>query len=146
MEEQTNMYPNEPVNSPSLKAFSILGIIANSLWILMLLIVIAAGGDFLSKYGGIPSNIMSVMMVIIVIGLILLGLKLWGIIKMMNRKKGGFILYLIPNLIISTIMLLGYVQDFKAVFSTTPTMVVFFTWIGSIVFIFLFSSEMKKIK
>jgi hypothetical protein len=69
---------------------------------------------------------------------ILFGLSLWGAILMFSLRKGGFVLYVIPNglkLVLMIIYLLG----------AFSTWVLVFTLVGA-AFIVLYSTQVRKMK
>lgn len=140
--EQNNL-PNQNNSGSSLPILSILVIAANALWMLLFLFLAIAGGDLMRNY--VPSGLAGIFVAIMLIAIILLGLKLWGGIKMYNKKKGGYILYLIPNILISLLFLISYISAPAAIFVNISSIIVFITWIGSIVFMFLLGKEMKKL-
>lgn len=141
--EQNNLQ-NQPSQGSSLPVISILVIAANSLWALLFLFFAVAGGDMLRNY--LPSGLAGIFVAIMLIAIILLAMKIWGGIKMYGKKKGGYVLYLIPNILISLIFLIGYVSAPAAIFASIISIIVFITWLGSISFIFILGKEMKKIK
>ena len=140
--EQNNLQ-NQTSKGGSLPILSILVIAANSLWALLFLFLAVAGGDMMRNY--LPSGFAGIFIAIMLIAIILLAMKIFGGIKMYNKKKGGYILYLIPNIIISLLFLISYVSAPAAIFVNVANIIVFLTWIGSIAFMFLLGKEMKKL-
>lgn len=143
--EQPNMNMGAPQKSSNLKTLTIVGIIANILWLLIMLISLSLGPDGLADASGLPQKIANIVLVIVGIGIVLLALKLWGLIKMNKMQKGGYVLYLIPNILISFVLLLGYIQTPGAIGANGASMIVFASWIGSIIFMVMLGKEMQKL-
>lgn len=143
--EQPNMNMEAPQKSSALKALTIVGIIANILWLLIMLISLSLGPDGFADASGLPQKLANIVIVIVGVGIILLVLKLWGLIKMNKMKKGGYVLYLIPNILISFVLLLGYISQPNAIFLTPINTMIFLTWVGSIIFMVRLGAEMKKL-
>lgn len=78
------------------------------------------------------------LIVFFFIMLVIWGLSLWGAIMMFNRRKGGFILYLIPNgllLIMQSILTISAFNVFFLLFVLI-----------SILFIILYATQVKFMK
>jgi hypothetical protein len=107
---------------------SLVGIFASS-WIL----------DMLTPFvPGLASYSSSFLIVFFFILVVIWGLSLWGAIVMFNRRKGGFVLYLIPNGLLLILQIILTISAFNVFF-------LLFVLI-SILFIVLYATQVKFLK
>jgi hypothetical protein len=96
------------------KTLSILSIVGNSLWLLMFLIgtlwLLSLANSFGGTFGGMMGDFMG-MFVAIILGISVLHvLGLIAAVKMMNGKKGAFIMYAIVTGLWCLLLLMSLVQ------------------------------------
>ena len=78
------------------------------------------------------------LIIFFLISVIIWGLSLWGSILMFNRRKGGFVLYIIPNgllLIVQLVLMISYFNPLSLVFT-----------LMSILFIILYATQVKYMR
>lgn len=144
MEEQNTTIPvtQETKRPGLLTAACILTMIWSGLWTLFSLIgVFASGwiGGLVEGYVPGMGNLGgAVILIACIISLILWGLSLWGAIKMIGLKKGGFIMYIIPNGLMLLFQLIGLFTSF--------TFGSFFYFLVSIGFIIIYAMNLKNMK
>ncbi len=107
---------------------SLVGIFASG-WILDMLAPIIPG---MVNYSS------AFLIVFFFILVVIWGLSLWGAILMFNRRKGGFVLYLIPN---------GLLLVLQAILTISAFNVFFLLFVLiSILFIILYATQVKFMK
>ena len=145
MEEQnTATIPEvQEVKRPALLTVAcILTMIWSGLMALLFLVGIFASGwiagmldSYMSGLGALGG---AAFIIIFIIGFALWGLSLWGAIKMMGLKKGGFIMYVIPNGLMLLFQLIGIFSAFS--FGS------FLYLLVSIAFIVIYAMHLKIMK
>jgi tryptophan-rich sensory protein len=144
MEEQNATIPEvQEVKRPALLTVAcILTMIWSGLWALLSLIGIFASGwlagmleSYMSGLGALGG---AAFLIVFIVLFVLFGLSLWGAIKMMGLKKGGFILYVIPNGLMLLFQIIGIFSAFS--FGS------FIYLLVSIGFIVIYALNLKNMK
>jgi tryptophan-rich sensory protein len=144
MEEQNATIPEiQEAKRPALLTVAcILTIIWSGLWALLSLIGIFASGwlagmleSYMSGLGALGG---AAFLIVFIILFVLFGLSLWGAIKMLGLKKGGFIMYVIPNGLMLLFQIIGIFSAFS--FGS------FLYLLVSIGFIVLYAMNLKNMK
>jgi tryptophan-rich sensory protein len=144
MEEQNATIPEvQEVKRPALLTVAcILTMIWSGLWALLSLIGIFASGwlagmleSYMSGLGALGG---AAFLIVFIVLFVLFGLSLWGAIKMMGLKKGGFILYVIPNGLMLLFQIIGIFSAFS--FGS------FIYLLVSIGFIVIYAMNLKNMK
>ena len=138
MEE--NMNPVQPTQRPGmLTVLCILTFIWSGLFTLLSLIGIFSSKwlgtiieEYVSNMGGIST---SIFLLVFIVMFIFWGLSLFGAIKMFNLKKSGFIMYVIPNGVMTLMQLFTIVAAF------TPFGLLYL--LVSVLFIVLYAQNLK---
>ena len=141
--EEMNTTPVEASKRPALlSVLCILTFIWSGLMTLLSLIGIFASGWIMDLAGGSFGSLGSaggaILIVVFVIMLIFWGLSFWGALLMFKLRKGGFIMYVIPNGLMLIFQLIGIFSAFSF-FNLLYLLV-------SIAFIVLYGMNLKFMK
>jgi hypothetical protein len=130
-----------------LTAIGIVSVVMTSLLILNTLADMFSGQSFTAKVmGSLMDDNRGLIIAILLITISLLGMKLWGVIKMLNLKRSGYVLYMIPCSIYILTGLIGLLIAGSAVFSTIGGIFSLVLWAGTILFMFLYGQNLKHMK
>lgn len=107
---------------------SLVGIFASN-WLIGKFDQLIPGGDTYST---------AFIIVTFLVMLIIWGLSLWGAILMFGRRKGGFVMYIIPNGLVLVVQIIMMISAFHTYFLIATLI--------SILFIILYSTQVKYMK
>jgi hypothetical protein len=107
---------------------SLIGIFASN-WLI---------GKFDQLIPGSDTYSTAFIIVTFLVMLIIWGLSLWGAILMFGRRKGGFVMYIIPNGLVLVVQIIMMISAFHTYFLIAALI--------SILFIILYSTQVKYMK